>query len=296
MAVRGLVLRFCVRIGFVGAVRQAGHVDLWAAPIADTRPLFDWERRDLLSLLADMTSPNWSATTAAGTWTVKDVALHLLDGDLTRLSAGRDHDATGLLPTHVPASEFAALLATKNQRWINAAQHLSGRVIRDLLADTTERISDWTANADLRAPAQVSWAADEPVPAWLDLAREFTETWVHHQQIRHALGRSTDTTRLGAVLHTFIWALPHQYRASASPGTTVNVNLAAGGSWTLRVEHGGRWTLHEGSAPEPQAVVTFTDEAAWRSLVGAAVPQGSVTCVGPARLTDPVLQLRGIIA
>lgn len=93
-----------------------------------------------------------SAGTAVGEWTVKDIGLHLLDGDLTRLSAGRDRDSTGLLPTHVGAPVFAALLAAKNQRWLAAAAHLSDRVAWELLADATARIDQWKATADCARP------------------------------------------------------------------------------------------------------------------------------------------------
>jgi hypothetical protein len=35
----------------------------------------------------------------------------------------------------------------------------------------------------------VSWAGPDPAPLWLDCARDFTEYWVHQQQIRDATGR-----------------------------------------------------------------------------------------------------------
>jgi uncharacterized protein (TIGR03083 family) len=271
-------------------------MDVWSVPPMDTRALFGDERRDLLALLDELTAAEWAAASPAHGWTVKDVAAHLLDGDLGRLSRDRDRELTGLLPVGGSAREFAAALAAKNQRWVDAARQLSGRVVRDLLVFSTGQLTAWTRDLDLVAPRQVSWASEQPVPAWLDLARELTETWVHHQQIRLATGRPTSTSRLPMVLRTFVWALPHQYRAQAAPGTTVIVDLDTGGQWRLVAGPGQRWTLEEGVVGQPAARVAFTAEAAWRSFTGARVPPDGVHCAGPRDLTEPVLAIRGIIA
>ncbi|MET9496920.1 hypothetical protein [Streptomyces sp. NPDC006552] len=56
----------------------------------------------------------------------------------------------------------------------------------------------------------VSWAADiHPAPAWLDIAREFTEHWTHRQQIRPAIGRNTDPEprALTVIVNTIVRAL-----------------------------------------------------------------------------------------
>ena len=37
---------------------------------------------------------------------------------------------------------------------------------------------------DLAGPSSVYWAGE--VPLWFDLAREFTERWVHYRQIQEA--------------------------------------------------------------------------------------------------------------
>ncbi len=95
---------------------------------------------------------------------MKDVALHLLDGDLSRLSRGRDSDSTGVVSKGDNNPDFTEMLAAKNQRWIEAARHLSGRVIQDLLGYSTAALEEWTAAADLLRPSTVSWAATNPCP------------------------------------------------------------------------------------------------------------------------------------
>ena len=53
-------------------------------------------------------------------------------------------------------------------------------------------------------------------------AREFTERWVHQQQIRDAVGKPGLTERrwLHPVLDAFARALPHALRDHAAPGGT----------------------------------------------------------------------------
>jgi hypothetical protein len=159
--------------------RHPGRLDIWASPPLDARGLFDEERRDLLTPLDSLSTSEWSAASSAEGWTVKDLALHLLDGDLGRLSRGRDGELTGVIEAR-GTQGLAEALAAKNQRWLEPTRQLGPPVIQDLLRFSTHDVDAWTADADLLGQAHVSWASDEPVPTWLDHAREFTETWVHH--------------------------------------------------------------------------------------------------------------------
>lgn len=168
--------------------------------------------------------------------------------------------------------------------------------MHDLLCYSTRQISEWTICVDLRAPTRVSWTGREPVPAWLDLARELTETWVHHQQIRAATRHEINSERLPTVLRTFVWALPHQYRVAAPRGTAVQVDLDSGGVWHLVATDGGRWNLEPGAATNPAATLTFTADAAWRSFTGAKIPPDGIRKSGSDELTGPLLAVRGIIA
>ncbi len=58
-------------------------MSLWNEPVRDLRSLATAERQGLLRLLAGMTDAEWLARAAIPGWTVKDIALHLLDDDLT---------------------------------------------------------------------------------------------------------------------------------------------------------------------------------------------------------------------
>lgn len=266
------------------------------APRLDVRSLLTEERTDLLELLRSLTDDEWVRPTAVPAWRVKDIALHLLDDDLGWLSRGRDRDVSGLLDVSGDYRDFVARLNRKNELWVDAASGLSRRVVCDLLEWAGRHVDEHHATVDLATPSRVSWASDGDVPAWLDLARDFTERWVHRQQMRAALDRSGEraTRYLDVVLRTFVWAFPHQYRAPAQPGTEVGLDLGEGGAWILtRTENG--WELDEGPSESPAAQVTMSGDAAWRSLTGATVDPREVSNQGPNELTDPIREVRGII-
>src|SRR2546421_2961082 len=250
------------------------------APPRDTRPLIAEIHAGLLTLLASLQDDEWAAPTEAGRWTVKDVALHLLDGDLVQLSIGRDGDLTGLLDTSGDYREFVAALDARNQRWIEATHGLSPRVVTGLLRWSGERVGRYYATVDLTGTAHVSWASDGTVPMWLDLAREMTDRWSHQQHIRDAAGRPGDHDRfLPAVLATFAWAFPYQYRPAAAPGTAVQLDFGDHARWQLiRAAEG--WELEEGTSHTPAAALCMPPQLAWRQLTGLPVPAGQYTTAG----------------
>jgi hypothetical protein len=62
--------------------------------------------------------------------------------------------------------------------------------------------------------------------------------------MREAVGRvDNHLTLLPGVLQTFVWALPHQFRAPADSGAEVAVRIDDVGVWTLTARAGGRWVL-----------------------------------------------------
>ena len=139
-------------------------------PARDTRPLIAEMHGDLVALLGSLRDAEWAAPTEAGHWTVKDVALHLLDDELGWLSRGRDGDPSGLLDDTGDYRQFVAALDAKNQRWVDGARGLSHRVLRDLLAWSGRQVDQYYASLGLRESSHVIWAGPGPVPLWFDLA------------------------------------------------------------------------------------------------------------------------------
>ena len=267
--------------------------------------LFPELHAELMSLLRQMRPDDWSKPTACALWSVKDIVAHLLDSALRRLSFGRDR----MEPTpDQPITSYAELVGYLNRLnadWVRAARRLSPRVLTDMLDLTEPALSEHFRSLDPHATARfgVAWAGEETSPNWFDIGREYTERWLHQQQIRDAVGATplTDRVWLHPVLDLFVRALPFTFRETpADEGATVRVTIEgpAGGEWTLRRESGG-WRLYAGAAPGPSASVTFSDDTAWRLFSKGLAPEAARArsrIEGDQALGSVVLQALGVMA
>lgn len=107
-----------------------------------TAHLFRPLGRALLDLLQGLDAADWKQP-ATAEWSVSDVAAHLLDVDLRRLSIHRD--AHQPVPPPAPIASAADLvqhLNSLNAVWIEAARRLSRQVVIDLLAVSTQQTAD----------------------------------------------------------------------------------------------------------------------------------------------------------
>ncbi|HEY3823429.1 MAG TPA: maleylpyruvate isomerase family mycothiol-dependent enzyme [Bryobacteraceae bacterium] len=224
-------------------------------------------RKHLLTLLAELDENEWYRPTAAPGWSVKDIATHLLGGDVWILSGKRDGFR---LPQKIDSyGQLIELVDRLNREWVTAARRMSPRLLREMLAFCGPEVEACFSSLDPEAMGgPVSWAGPGPVPVWFDLAREFTERWHHQQQIRDATGRPPlyDPYFMAPVLDTFVRALPHAFRnATASGGTTVRFEISgdAGGVWYVyRADEG--WTLLLDTPAEPLTTVALPQDIAWR--------------------------------
>ena len=182
---------------------------------------------ELLALISGLSEEDWHKPTSCPTWSVKDVALHLLGDDIAVLSGQRDNFRSGVSARNWP--ELVARLNEVNDLWVRASQRLSPRLLADLLAFTGPQVSAHFESLDPYATGNVvSWAGPDPAPVWLDLAREYTERWHHQQHIRDAVGKAglKEPRFFAPVLETFVRALPVTYRdTAAEEGTVVVVTI-----------------------------------------------------------------------
>ena len=149
----------------------------------------------------------------------------------------------------------------------------------------------------------VSWAGDGPAPVWLDVAREYTEYWMHHQHICNAVGVTSmkDRRHFHPVLDTLIRALPHTCRdVVAGEGTVVTLALTgeAADSWHLL--HGDTaWMLYTELDESSACTITMPDDVAWRLFTNGIATDDArphVTVKGDIILAEPVLRMVSIIA
>ena len=277
-------------------------------PLAPTLAahLFPALGRELVALLRSLPAEAWEKPTVCRAWTVKDIAAHLLDTALRRLSAGRD--AHVLPPPPVPVTGYRDLvgfLNGLNAEWVTAMRRLSPRLLVDLLEWAEPQLAAHLAAVDPWSPAlfPVSWAGEESSLAWFDVARELTERWLHQQQIRLAVGAPplADPELSAAVFDTFLRALPHAFAGrNARPGTAlvIEVRGEAPLAYTLEREARG-WRLLAGAASSPAAGASLDEQTAWLLLskgMPGAEARHRATLAGDIALLAPFFDTVAVMA
>ncbi len=236
------------------------------APVK-TVDLFPPMRAALLDLLRSLDKNDWQQPTICKGWTVKDVALHIFGDDVSLLSSKRDDH-------HLPADidgwdELVAFINRWNTQWVETLRRMSAPLLIELLAVTGEPLHAFFDSLDPLAPGgPVSWAGPDPAPNWLEIAREYSEYWLHQQHIRDAVDRPglTEPRFMGPLLATLVHAVPHTLREVVVPlGTLVKLVIEgeAGGEWHIIREEAG-WGLYAASDAYPACIVTMDADLAWR--------------------------------
>jgi Mycothiol maleylpyruvate isomerase N-terminal domain len=243
-----------------------------AMPSILVADLFPEVSRRLVDLLRSLTAAEWNLPTVSSRRTVKDIASHLLDGSLRRLSMQRDGyrpaDGRSQPRTGEPLMDFLNRL---NDEWETGSRRLSPKVLVDLIEWADVQLAELFQSLDPHGPAlfPVAWAGEERSENWMDVARDYTEKWHHTQQIFDATNRpSTIVNRqLGhPCLDILMRALSftfHNVEADLGSIVTVAVTGEAGGNWLVERREGG-WEQMTESPRSPTAIVTLDQETAWK--------------------------------
>jgi uncharacterized protein (TIGR03083 family) len=259
---------------------------------------------ELIDLLHSLPSSEWEAQTVAPRWKVRDVAAHLLDTVLRKLSLVRDAWSVENVKPASP-EDVAALVNRLNEEGVRVYRRLSPPVLIDIMKMACEQSARFHESLDPFGPAAfgVSWAGEETSLNWFDTARELTERWHHQQQIRLATNRPGIMTPelYHPVLDCFLRGLPHLYRNTDAPaGTALLVEIAGdcGGQWLLSRDS-ERWELVKQSAADPAALVTMPQEIAWRIFtkgIDRDSARAQINIEGDSDLANLVLELTAVIA
>lgn len=252
-----------------------------AVPIK-TVHLFPVLDHKLIELLKSLSADDWNKPTVARLWTVKDIAAHLLDGNIRTISSAHQHPGD---PPSSPINTYQDLVGYLNDLnviWVQAMRRMSPKLLIELLEITGKQYSEVIAGLDPFAQAQfsVAWAGEEQSLNWFHLAREYTEKFHHQQQIREAVGRQGIMTAelFYPCIDTFMRGLPHAYRkVKAAEGTLIRVNVTgeAGGTWFLQYD-GSVWVLDKTANVLPDAVVSLSPDTAWKVFTKAITPQSAI--------------------
>lgn len=276
-----------------------------ASSIVRTALLFRPLHIALIELLRGLPHDAWTLRVGAGEWTVQDVAAHLLDGGLRRISIDRDGHAPP--PPDRPITGYGDLLDYLNELnagWTTAARRISPRLLVDLLDATGVTLATLmeTATVDGDATFPVAWSGQQRSPMWLDIGREFTERWHHQDQIREATGVAplTRPDLLKPVIEVSLLALPHALVSVERPdGTAVSIDASgpAGGSWHVE-RRDGAWRLADGPAPGAVARLAASDLNLARLLLHRLPRDRIGTLVetaGDSELTGALTRARAVM-
>lgn len=243
-----------------------------------TMELFAPTREALVGLLDSLSPDEWHAPTIVPGWNVKDIAGHLLKGELGILSRRRDgYSMPGV--SIQGWDDLVVLINALNRTCVEAARMLSPRVICDLLRWSAPQAEEYFASLDPHAAGvPVDWVSPELAPHWLDQAREYTERWHHQQQIRDAVGKPglKEARYLAPVLDAFVRALPRTFSSvKGRLGKQVKLTITgeAGGTWCLLREESSEWHLYLGAGDSPTTEVSIDQDDAWRLFTKGLKPE-----------------------
>jgi uncharacterized protein (TIGR03083 family) len=275
----------------------SGTKPIFAAPI-----IREVDRR-LIELLSSLQPEEWEMPTIAPGWAVRDVAAHLLDTALRKLSSARDRCRIGREEVH-SHQDVIRLVDRLNDEGVTVYRRLSPKVLTELMQLACTQAADFLESLDPFAKASigVSWAGEMSSLVWFDNARELTERWHHQEQIRLATKHPgiMIPPLYHPVLDTFMRGLPHAYRdvpASLDSAIVVEVSGACGGQWCLVKSQAGWIFAHE----LPTAIaahIVIPQAICWRIFTKgitreAAYPQ--ITIQGDKTLAGHVLGLVAIV-
>jgi hypothetical protein len=240
--------------------------------IIHTVHLFPELDHHLNRILKSLDTEDWNKFTLAKKWTVKDVAAHLLDGNIRAVSIYRDNFFGEPPPGIRSYQDLVSFLNELNHSWVKAAKRMSPELLTDLLESTGKEYSRQMEKQELFADAifPVSWAGEEVSKNWFHIAREYTEKYHHQMQIRDAVGATAEliTPELfRPFIHTLLMGLPHTYKhVDARDHSIVKIAISgnAGGEWfLLRTED--KWEL-TGTLPAGNIIATIilSPDTAWK--------------------------------
>ena len=241
-------------------------------PVLHLFPILD---QKLIELLKSLSAEDWERQSIAPLWKVKDIAAHLLDGNIRTLSMLRDGFFGEKAENIDSYQDLVKHLNRLNSDWVAAMKRVSPSILIELLESTGKQYHDYLCSLlpFEKAAFSVAWAGEEESQNWFHIAREYTEKWHHQQQIRLAVSDGKDKELFSKELYfpyleTSMRALPHHYRnvkASESDLIQFTITGEGGGNWFLQFDlNNGKWNLVENALFEATCIVTIEGEIAWR--------------------------------
>ena len=259
----------------------------------------------LVELLQSLSVEDWELQTLAPAWKVKDVAAHLLAGNVRNLSSSRDgyfNQDAGHSNAYQDIVQYINLI---NEDWTKAMKTVSPQMLITLLSITNSLYSD---HLEKLLPFEksvyaVSWAGESESQNWFHIAREYTEKWHHQQQIRHAIGQASplfSKTFFTPYLDTSLRAVPyHLGNLSATQGDTFSIIVSGegGGEWHFIYES-GKWIIMTETPSHSVAKVHIDDQVIWRMFskeISADELKDRTTVSGKKEIAEAFLGMTAVM-
>lgn len=261
----------------------------------------------LIELLKSLSLDDWDLPTLSKQWTVKDIAAHLLDGNLRTLSIARD-GYRGDPPVNINSyRDLVTYLNDLNTIWVLAYKRISPKILIEMLEATGREYNAYMNKLDMFAPAifPVAWAGETESQNWFHIAREYTEKWHHQQQIREAIGvqHALMTPELFyPCIDTFLRALPNAYKdLNTTIGALIKIEITGdgGGIWFIEKTFAGWRFVKNLAMADPSATVSMPTGIAWKLFTKATNAHeagGEIQIQGDAELIKPILNMVSVMA
>ncbi len=270
----------------------------------EVMPLFPLLDRKLIELLKSLSPEEWQAQTIAKLWKVKDVAAHLLDGNIRPLSMLRDnyHGEQANINSYQDLVDY---LNNLNADWVKAMKRVSPTMLILLHEITGPLYYDYYKSLDPfgKSGFAVNWAGESESKNWMHIAREYTEKWLHQQQIRDAVNKPGILTKefFYPFIDVFMLALPYTYRDVNAENEMViklTVSSEIGGSWFL-VRENSKWKLDKDISIPPTSEIIIDPDTSWKLFSKSLRPENvrdKVTILGDQKLGEVALKMVSVMA
>lgn len=236
----------------------------------ETLSLFEELNQELVYFLADLSKEEWLLPTALPDRTVKDIAAHLADGSLRRISMQRDHFFVEHKLDLNQLDTLVEYIQQLNREWIVAMRRVSPRLLVEMIKKYDKEVFELFSSLkpDDNAMLPVAWAFQQSSPNWFDIAREYTERWHHQMQMRLATGRPLLMSErfLKPVYETFLLALPAHLNNCYSPTDDQLLVVELFGEIQLRNRlqfKNGRWDFCETDSNMAKTIVRIPASIGW---------------------------------
>lgn len=237
----------------------------------------------LIQLLNGLSADQWHLKTISPKWNVKDIAAHLLDGNLRALSMLRDGYFGESQPDIHSYADLLLYLNQLNHDWVNAVKRLSPIVLTEMLDTSGKEYTTYIASLDpdSKATFSVAWAGENESTNRFHIAREYTEKWHHQQQIRCAVGDGFFLLKkkwFMPYLETSLCALPYHYRTiRANEGDVIRFTFIGDTEKSWHLVYHKTWQFTDDIQSNPQCEIRIPDDIAWRIFTKGIRKEEAIT-------------------